>query len=313
MNFFRTKIMTSRQTRFGEDADPDPNPKPSAPSLAKVLRLEKLLRAAQDAKEEAVALATKADLRAKQLGALETTIATQDKAIVEARAEGTRWRQRAEEAEQGGKRAVAALEAKLAAKEEENAALAVRLRSSPIANPVDTLRDREQIETLAGELEKAHACILSLREARWTSYDAKREQARLKAAQEESDAIADLMAAQQRETRHMAEAVVLQSELRETEGALQHASTAAVALGAKAEQLLQQLTERTEQRAYKYTSDYIGNQVRTQAAAFVPPPGTSGGVPMLKRPTGGGPRGPALRSVTNLRDPASTSLPVVLR
>ena len=117
-----------------------------------------------------------------------------------------------------------------------------------------------RLSLMESDLDKAHACIATLRTARWQAAAKKRE-ARLEAEEvEEGEMYA---------RRLEAEAGVLAFELAHTEEALQHSSAAAVALGQKAEQLLMRLTETTAMAAQRVTADLIGASVRGGGGAMM--------------------------------------------
>ena len=130
------------------------------------------------------------------------------------------------------------------------------------------------------DLEKAHACIATLRAARWQPQSAEIARlAELAGAGASGDA-AELAAEarrmdEQTSARVVAEAWLLTSELRMTEEALQHSSAAAIMLGSKAEELLMRLTERTAVEAQRTTAELISASVRQQPAMSQPQPASA--------------------------------------
>jgi chromosome segregation ATPase len=125
------------------------------------------------------------------------------------------------------------------------------------------------------DLERAHECVQTLRDARWKTQEARKQALAARAQRDfEADHEAALDAAhteKARAERASSEASLLAKELECTEHALQHASAAAMALGTKAEELLRRLTQRTATAAQAATADLITAAVRSRSQPSLVP------------------------------------------
>jgi hypothetical protein len=117
----------------------------------------------------------------------------------------------------------------------------------------ETASDRER--ALERELRQAEECIATLRAARWKPIDS-----------DGTDATELIV----QRTREEAERELLQRELNATEHALQDASSAACALGAKAEALLHRLAAATAVQAQMATAQLLrGNGSSSTATGLL--------------------------------------------
>ena len=121
-------------------------------------------------------------------------------------------------------------------------------------------------EALQRELREARECIATLRAARWTARPTgPAEMDAIKAATAAAGISID--EAQERCRRSDVERALLARELHSTEDALQHASASAIALGAKAEHLLQRLAQSTALSAQQTTAQILN----TRSTPLAPP------------------------------------------